>query len=192
MPPSLPEGRLEPTDRRTVTDVVPIMRHLLIIVLASSSLAPAWAVDEPGGCDKFKWSIDRERAVLTSPDQSRLSSGDELTGLPEKGVTLDLRIPGEAGLPVAPERAPKEGTFAGFAVFKTAPKVGTYAISLSAAGWVDVVQNGQTLKPRAFSGATDCDGIRKTIKYEIGANPFVLQISGTKNHSISFAILPSD
>ena len=37
------------------------------------------------------------------------------------------------------------------------------------------------LKPKAFSGATDCDGIRKTMKYEISASPFVLQISGAES-----------
>jgi hypothetical protein len=69
---------------------------------------------------------------------------------------------------------------------------GIYTVSLSAGGWVDVVQDGHLLKPRAFSGATDCDGIRKTVKYEISASPFVLQVSGTKADSISVAILPSD
>ena len=59
-------------------------------------------------------------------------------------------------------------------------------------GWVDVVQDGHFLKPRAFSGATDCDGIRKTVKYEMSASPFVLQISGIQSNSISVAILPSD
>jgi hypothetical protein len=29
------------------------------------------------------------------------------------------------------------------------------------------------------SGATDCDGIGKTMKYEISASPLVLQLSGT-------------
>ena len=44
----------------------------------------------------------------------------------------------------------------------------------------------------AFSGATDCEGIRKTMKYEIAASPFVLQISGTREDAISIAILPSE
>ena len=48
------------------------------------------------------------------------------------------------------------------------------------------------LKPTAFSGATDCDGIRKTMKYELAAQPFVLQVSGTKANAISIAILPSE
>jgi len=55
-----------------------------------------------------------------------------------------------------------------------------------------VVQDGHFLKPVAFSGATDCDGIRKTMKYELSAQPFVLQVSGAKDNSVSIAILPSE
>jgi hypothetical protein len=102
-----------------------------------------------------------------------------------------LQPPAEAKLPTPPERAPKEGTFAGFASFTTAPKAGIYTISLSKGGWIDVVQDGHALKPKAFSGATDCDGIRKTMKYEISASPFVLEISGIRDDAVSVVILPS-
>ena len=34
--------------------------------------------------------------------------------------------------------------------------------------------------------------LEKTMKYEISASPLVLQISGTKEDSISIAILPSE
>jgi hypothetical protein len=51
---------------------------------------------------------------------------------------------------------------------------------------------GHFLKPKAFSGATDCDGIRKTMKYEPSASPFVLQTSGAKDDSVSVAVLPSE
>jgi hypothetical protein len=54
-----------------------------------------------------------------------------------------------------------------------------------------VVQEGHFLKPKAFSGATDCDGICKTMKYELSASPLVLQVSGTRDNSISIAILPT-
>jgi hypothetical protein len=168
------------------------MRAPLLIALALLGTAPAWAAEEPSGCDKFKWNIDHERAALTAPDRMKLASGADLTSLPSTGVTLALQAPAEAKLPTPPERAPKEGTFAGFTTFKTAPKAGLYTVSLSAGGWVDLVQDGHALKPKAFSGATDCDGIRKTMKYEIGNSPFVLQISGTKENSVSVAILPSE
>jgi hypothetical protein len=167
------------------------MRAPLLIALVLLGTAPACA-EEPSGCDKFKWNIERERAALTAPDRIKLVSGGELSALPSTGMTLALRAPAEAKLPSPPERAPREGSFAGFASFKSPPKAGTYTVSMSAGGWVDVVQDGHFLKPRAFSGATDCDGIRKTMKYEIGAGPFVLQVSGTKEDSISIAILPSE
>jgi hypothetical protein len=166
--------------------------HKFFLVAFLLAAAPAWAAEEPSGCDKFKWPIDRERAALTAPDRSKLTSGAELTALPSTGVTLALVAPIEAKLPSPPERAPKDGTFAGFASVKTVPKAGVYTISLSAGAWVDVVQDGHFLKPKAFSGATDCEGIRKTMKYELSDKPFVLQISGTKDNSISIAILPSD
>ena len=163
-----------------------------LLALALLSAAPAWAAEEPSGCDKFKWPIERERAALTAPDRAKLSSGNELAALPSSGITLALVAPADAKLPTPPERAPKEGTFAGFTSFKTTPKAGLYTISLSAGGWVDVVQDGHFVKPKGFSGATDCDGIRKTMKYELSASPFVLQISGTKEDSLSIAILPSE
>ena len=168
------------------------MRKSLVVTLLLLTAAPAWAAEEPSGCDKFKWPIERERAALTAPDRAKLSSGNELAALPSSGITLALVAPADAKLPTPPERAPKEGTFAGFTSFKTPPKAGLYTISLSAGGWVDVVQDGHFVKPKAFSGATDCDGIRKTMKYELSASPFVLQVSGTKENSVSIAILPSE
>jgi hypothetical protein len=168
------------------------MRASFLMALVLLGTSPAYAAEEPSGCDKFKWSIERERAVLTAPDRVKLASGGELTALPSTGVTLALVAPSEAKLPSPPERAPKEGTFAGFASVKAVPKAGLYTVSLSSGGWLDVVQDAHFLKPKAFSGATDCDGIRKTMKFELSASPFVVQISGTKENAISIAILPTE
>ena len=155
-------------------------------------VAPVLGAEEPSGCDKFKWPIDRARAALTAPDRTRLASGTELAAIPSGGATLALVEAAQAKLPRTPQRAPKGGTFAGFANFKNPPKPGMYTISLSAGAWVDVIQDGHFLKPVAFSGATDCSGIRKTIKYELGTSPFILQISGAHDAQLSVAILPSE
>ena len=168
------------------------MRTPLLIALVLLGTAPAYAAEEPSGCDKFKWNIDHERAALTAPDRVKLSSGSAMAGLPSTGMTLALTTPADAKLPTPPERAPKDGTFAGFTRLTAAPKAGIYTISLSAGAWIDVVQDGHFLKPKAFSGATDCDGIRKTMKYEVSASPFVLQVSGARENSLSIAILPSE
>jgi hypothetical protein len=138
------------------------MRSSTLIVLALLTTTSAMAAEEPSGCDKFKWNIDHARAALT------------------------------AKLPTPPERAPKDGTFAGFTKFTSASKAGSYTISLSAGAWIDVVQDGHFLKPTAFSGATDCDGIRKTVKIDLSATPFVLQISGARENSISLVVQPSE
>ena len=167
------------------------MRAPLLIALVLLGTTAAWAAEEPSGCDKFKWNIDREKAALTAPDRIKLVSGGELTALPSTGVTLALRPPADANLPSPPERAPKEGTFAGFISVKGI-KAGIYTVSMPTGAWIDLVQDGHNLKPKAFSGATDCDGIRKTVKFELSASPFVLQLTGTKDNSISVAILPSE
>lgn len=150
----------------------------------------ALAAEEPSGCDKFKSPIERDRAALTAPDRAKLASGSEQAAMPSSAITLGLVTPADARLPTPPERAPKEGTFAGFTSIESA-KAGLYTISLSTGAWVDVVQDGRALKPVAFSGATDCSGIRKTVKYQLSAQPFVLQVSGAKDNSISIAILPT-
>jgi hypothetical protein len=169
-----------------------MMRGASVATLLLLSIAQAGAAEEPSGCDKFKWNIDHERTALTAADRAKLNSGAELNALPAGGIVLSLVAPADAKLPTPPERAPKDGTFAGFASVKTAPKAGIYTISLSAGAWIDVVQDGHFLKPKAFSGATDCDGIRKTMKYELSASPLVLQVTGSKDNSISLAILPSE
>ena len=168
------------------------MRAPVLIAFVLLGPASALAAEEPSGCDKFKWPIGRERAALTAPDRVKLASGSELGALPTTGMTLALLTPVEAKLPAPPERAPKDGTFAGFASFKGAPKPGLYTISLSAGAWIDVIQDGHALRPKGFSGAADCDGIRKTMKYEISAGPFVLEISGARDKALSVAILPSE
>ena len=158
----------------------------------TSTSTSSWAAEEPSGCDKFKWPIEHERAALTAPDRVKLASGAELAAVPATGMTLALLAPTEAKLPTPPERAPKDGTFAGFTNFKNAPKPGVYTVSLSAGAWIDMVQDGHALKPKGFSGATDCDGIRKTMKYQLSASPFVLEISGARENAVSVAILPSE
>jgi hypothetical protein len=97
------------------------MRGVSVLALLLLSIS-AHAAEEPSGCDKFKWNIAHERAALTASDRSRLTPGAELNVLPSSGVILSLAAPAEAKLPTLPERVPEDGTFAGFASFKAAPK----------------------------------------------------------------------
>jgi hypothetical protein len=164
------------------------MRASLVIALSFFSTASAFAAED-GGCDKFKWDVARDRAALTTPNLATLASGGEIdtTG---KAVTLTLK-PAEGNLPVPPERKPPAETFAGFVSLKAPAQTAVYTISLSAAAWVDVVQDGNYLKPRDNSGVRGCDGIRKSMKYEIAAKPFVIQMSGVKAETVNIIASPS-
>jgi hypothetical protein len=157
-------------------------------MLATVLASPAFA-QEPVGCDKFKWPVDRERAALQLTDLATFASGTD-SPLPMSGV-VKLQPVADAHLPTAPERAPNSGAFAAFLSFKTATVAAPYTISLSAPAWLDVIQGGNTLKPIDFSGVTGCDGIRKVVKFQIAAAPFTLQISGVATDQIKIAVLPA-
>ena len=45
------------------------MRNALLTTCLLLTAAPAYAAEEPSGCDKFKWPIEHARAALTAPDR---------------------------------------------------------------------------------------------------------------------------
>ena len=162
-----------------------------MLATVSASLGPSQALaQEPVGCDKFKWDVTRERAALAKADAPKLASGSDLTATLSQAVVLTLQSPADAKLPSPPERAPKPDTFAGFGTVKAIPANGVYSISLSAPAWIDVLQDGSFLKPKAFSGVTGCDGIRKTVKFDLAAGPAIIQISGVAEPAIKLVIIP--
>jgi len=166
--------------------------RLGMILLALVLLSNAASAAEPSGCAAFKWPIDRERAVLTAPNPGQLASGVELAAPPPTAIALSLRPTVAANLPTPPERASTPDRFAGFLRIKQVAKPGTYTIALASGGWVDLMQGGSLLKPSAFSGATDCEGLRKLVRYELSAEDVLLQISGVGADTITLAILPAD
>ena len=150
------------------------------------------AAEEPSGCDKFKWNIDRERAALTAPDRVKLASGGELAAPAVDRHDAGPARAAEAKSALAARTRAQGRHLCRVCPFQGRPKAGIYTVSLSAGGWVDLVQDGHFLKPKAFSGATDCDGIRKTMKYEIAASPLCCRSRGAREDTVSVAILPSE
>ena len=166
------------------------MRNLIIAIVASTVAAPAFAA-EPDGCDKFKWPIENDRAALTTPDRTPVASGSALP----VGVTaakLALQPIDTAALPMPPERKRAVEGLAGYLKMAAPAKTGSYTFSMTSAVWIDVIQNGQYLKPTSFSGATGCDGIRKTMRFDLAAEPFVVQVSGSPDPAIVLLVRASD
>src|SRR5579864_7448990 len=154
--------------------------------------APAFGA-EPVGCDKFKWPLDKERATLNGTDLPKLASGARVTfSIPF--ATIVALVPfADAKLPTPPERAPKApDSFAGFFDAKAPAQAGSYKITLAAEGWVDVAQSGRAVKASAFSGALGCEGIRKSVKFDLAAAPFTVELSGVTAASIKLVISEGD
>lgn len=164
------------------------MTRAFLIAVALAVGAPALA-QEPVGCDKFKWSVGRERVLLASP--ARMMSGAAMTQALAAAITIVLQPYAQATLPVPPSRAPKTpDTFAGFIRAPAIPKPGTYRVTLSAPAWIDVVQNGQAVKSTAFSSASGCAGIAKSVKFDLAAVPFVVELSGATAREVTFVVTP--
>jgi hypothetical protein len=159
-----------------------------LIVLALCVATPAFA-QEPVGCDKFKWPLDKERATLTGTDLPKVASGSRINWRLPLATILALVPLAEAKLPMAPERAPKSNdTFAGFLQAPAPAKAATYRITLSSAGWIDVVQDGRRVQSIASTGVRGCDGVRKSVKFALAAMPFTIELSGIEANTIGIAI----
>jgi hypothetical protein len=161
-------------------------RLLAVALIAAPGLAQA---QEGSGCGGFRWPLDRERAALVRADKPSLPNGGALAY--DVATTLALQPLSAAGLPKAPERAPKSpSAFAGHFVLAAPAKPGTYRVTISSDGWIDVLDGGAYLHPTAFTGATACDGARKSVKFDLPPRPLALQFSGVPRDQISVIVSP--
>jgi hypothetical protein len=161
----------------------------ILIAFAACSIASSCFAQEPVGCDKFKWPLDKERATLNGTDLPKVTSGDRVAW-PLPWAAIVALVPfADAKLPLAPERAPKSpASFAGFIQAPALPHAGTYTFTLSSEGWIDVSQNGQFVKSSAFSGAQGCEGIRKSVKFDLTAAPYTIELSSVPADTIRMVI----
>jgi len=144
---------------------------------------------EPGGCDKFKWPIAHEQSALSAPPAARLEDGAALAF--EVAAQLHLALFDDAKFDMPPGRAPKlSPSYAGKVRLDAPAAAGTYKITLSDEGWIDVIQDGRFVKPSGFSGAGDCPGVRKSVKFPLAAQPATIQLSNVKASTISLIVSP--
>jgi hypothetical protein len=165
------------------------VRWLLAIgFLAVASATPGLAQAQEGsGCGSFKWPLEVERAALVRPEKPSLANGGALSF--NVATTLELQPLTRADLPKAPERAPKSAqAFAGHFTLAAPAKPGIYRITISSGAWVDVLDGEAYLHPKAFTGATGCEGARKSVKFDLPDRPLALQLSGVEADRISIIV----
>ena len=156
----------------------------IAIALATLVIAAPAFAQEPVGCDKFKWPLETERTALLGAKP--VASGDEIA--PAAAAKVALAPIAEAKLPQEPTRKPRDGTFAGFVRVAAPPKAGTYKVTMSKGGWIDVFQDGHEVKSGAFSGATGCESLRKSVKFDLSPAPVLLVITGAPDKEIALVV----
>ena len=150
--------------------------------------ASAAQADEPRGCDKFKWPVAHEQAALLDEAKPRIDTGGAIAI--DKAATLRLAPYADAHFLLAPTRAPKAASSNAGMVNAQAPAAGVYKVSLSEAGWIEIVQDGAFVKSSNFSAALGCPGIRKIVEFALAAKPFTIEVSGVDTAELSLIVSP--
>lgn len=174
------------------------MRTLLILLVSSTMLAastaPGVAAGETG-CSDFLWPLETELGWMRSTDSEKVASGRTLAAPPaDKAIEIALKPAGEVPFPSKPTKTPKPGdteTFGGFVSFEGSAEAAHYQVTLSANGWIDVVQNGTPLEATGHTGSENCDSLRKSVRFEVAPGPFSIQVSGVRKGSIRITVRPA-
>ena len=157
------------------------------IAILMSLLVPANAAED--GCDKFAWSLAREQTLLAAVDKPAVKAGQTLTAIPKGALVLNLQSGADAVFAMPPERKSKvERWFGGAIRFPGLEKPGIFQVTLSDEAWIDVIQDDRYVRSVGSTGRSDCPGLRKSVRLDLGTSPFVLQISGVTSDAIAVAI----
>ena len=165
-----------------------MLRPALAVAALIALLAPAAAED---GCEKFAWSIARDRSAFAASDKTTAMSGETLTSLPTGALTIRLQPGAQASFEMPPERKPRtEPWHGGMVRLPALAKPGIYQITLSDDAWIDVIQNGRYARSVGSTGRSDCPGVRKSVRLDLDASAVVLQVSGVAPDAIAMTIGP--
>lgn len=154
-----------------------------LLVAAQVAGGAAFAA-ETGGCGKFAWPIEGDIALLAAAE--RVESGATIEAAAPKAVRVELTDAAKAGFVVPPSRAPAPDAPGGIVRFEAT--AGLYQFTMTDRVWIDVVQDGKTLGEAGFSGVLDCDGARKSVRFDLADGPAVVQLSGSPARTTAIAI----
>ncbi|MFG1422343.1 hypothetical protein [Roseixanthobacter liquoris] len=161
-----------------------------VMLLAFLLGAPAVRAAEGQGCSGGAWPLDAARAALDAA-HTEVPSGAGLPAAEGSFVVQLVPLP-DAKLPYPPARLPAEtANFAGFLLLPAPATAGRIEVSLSDAGWIDLVQDGKSLPAAAFTGVKGCPGLRKSVRFEVTQRPLVLQVTGVSVDRLKVAVAPA-
>ena len=139
---------------------------------------------ETGGCEKFAWPIADDKALLADPVM--VESGAVVDVSSPKAVRVVMVEADKAGFAASPSRPQPPAAPGGVVRFEA--EAGLYQFTMTDRVWIDVVQDGKALPEGDFSGVLDCDGARKSVRFDLDDGPTVVQLSGSPARTVAIAI----
>jgi hypothetical protein len=145
-----------------------------------------------GGCEAFKWPLDKERSAFDSAQLEKVASGAARGPLADQSFALALAPAADVSYALPPSHRRKKSAdgaqFGGLVAFAAPATAGVYQVTLSTEGWVDLVENGTSLDSLDHSGSKGCPGLRKSVRFKLDGGPVVLQISDAPADTIKIGI----
>jgi hypothetical protein len=161
---------------------------LALIAFAASARA-----EDMAWCKSFAWPVDADRAAFESPKLESVGTGAARGPWKEQAFMLKLAPQESVSFAHRPSGRyhAKGKVFGGTVSFDPPEQAGRYYVTLSSDGWIDVVQNGAGIRSDAHTGAKECPGLRKSVRFPVGSFPIVLQLSGVTTDTIKVGIRPA-
>ena len=159
--------------------------RLISAVLASAFLAfPAWAQQHDQsapGCAAMDATLpaglEDWNGGSVLPTLRNATDVSDLKLTLGKGYVASLGRTTSIVMAVEPEKPGGSVSYSGVFHFNI-ETTGNYAVALSSAAWIDVVEDGKAVEPLSFGHGPECTTIRKMVIYSLRAGQHVLQIAG--------------
>ena len=151
------------------------MRRLLPLIVFST--APAGA--EQACPAPTMWNAPVRHLAARVPEMKYALKPDtatDLTLLPSQQVKL--------ALPASSRTRP--GSWAGLAAIDVS-KPGKLDVVLSTATYVDLIQGGRALKSASFGQPKGCQGVHKSVTFDVGPGRYVVQLTGAPDKNVRMA-----
>ena len=166
----------------------------LLSLGCAALVTPAFAEDADG-CSHFSWDVSHELKVMkqtAAPVTAATKPGPQ-TPLIQIDKLYELKLSPQSTVTYSakPTKPTLNDSAQGGLVRFHVDKAGLYRVSITSGHWIDVVDGGQFVKSKDFSGSHDCARPHKIVEFELPANKdLVLQFSGSTDSSVVMAITP--
>lgn len=178
--------------KRSISRLHVSLRLLPVAVFAATGFQGAASAET---CAAFKWSVAADLTLMTAPETVTVASGGAIASVPSKAIQLQLepspgiKFPAASGIK---KQAIPQNSFSGWFKIDAIAKPGLYQITIPDHSWIDVVQNDDLVQSTAFSGDPECKTLRKSVQFELGSGPVIVQIGGSAEKTMKLTIREAD